>query len=260
VSWPDRARALWDAWVAVTGKSPPNYNAIALVLAQANHETNCGDAWNGSRNWGACNLRSMNDAELAAFKSGSLSVGDYLYSDQTTGRAKQPNTIGVLEGDSDPLKGGYRVWFAVFPDDTRGAAYMLRAGVKGARAVLDDPECAPHTFAKALYAVACYYGGVHPTPKEKALGWPLPRVCTKRTGGPENPSEEANVNDYTTALLRNLPIVDAGLAGWSPPGAYSGPAPADAFTGHADTPNAGDEIAPADVIEEEETPTKPEIA
>ena len=76
--WVAKASALWLAWERRTGGPPPSMNALELGLAQAEFETSCGDAWPSSHNWGACDLRSLNATELAAFKAGGLKDGMWL--------------------------------------------------------------------------------------------------------------------------------------------------------------------------------------
>jgi hypothetical protein len=159
--WQQKAGALWAAWVRLTGKTPPNPTALKLVLAQAEHETNCGDAWDFSHNWGACNLRALNAAEREAFKAGALTPGMWLYPDGTYGLAHRADSVGTIRGDSDPNSGPFHVWFFAAPTDIDGAFYMLRAGVRGARTVLDDYTCTANAYAQALYVMCCYFGGFH---------------------------------------------------------------------------------------------------
>jgi len=217
--WEQKANSLWAGWVIATGGPPPNPNAVYIVLAQAEHETNCGDAWDHSCNWGACNLRALNDAERAAFASGDLKVGMWLYPDGTWGEEHRSNSIGTIRGDSDPNTGAFKVWFFAGPTDAAGAAYMIRAGIRGARRMFDDLACSPETYAQTLYLEECYFGGFHPTAAEAAKGMPHPRVCGKRPL-PLNAAEEANVADYANAIRKILPSVTTGLTNWVHPGAY----------------------------------------
>jgi hypothetical protein len=234
--WEQKATALWAAWVRVTGQPPPNMNALKLVLAQAQHESFAGDCWDFSHNWGCCDLRALNAAEVAAFKAGTLQVGMWLYPDGSYGATHRPDSVGTIRGDSDPNTGPFRVWFFAGPTDIDGAAYMLKAGVRQARSVLADPACTANTYAEALYVMCCYYGGVHAGA----------RPCGPHRVEPLNAAEKANILDYANAILRNLPPIDAGLAGWTPPGDYA----TDAYVPHVDTPNAGDDIGQASVIED----------
>lgn len=221
--------ALWNGWIAATGTSPPNPNAIKLVLAQALYETAAGEAWDISHNWGACDLRALNAQERAAFASGSLEIGMWLYPDSTYGLAHLPNSLGTVRGDSDPNTGAFKVWFAAFDDDAKGAAYMLRAGVRGARAALNDPSCTPETYAQALYVGSCYFGGTHAGA----------RPCGHRQGE-LNPAEQANVNTYAAKLREQFAAIDAAMASWVAPGEHSALA-GDTWVENT-TPNAGDEI------------------
>lgn len=241
--WESKAASAWDAWVSVTGGPPPNKNGFFLFLAQAQFETSCGDAWrdvNGvpSCCWGACDLRGMNAAEKAAFAAGTLKIGDFLYPDGTWGSLHKPGTVGTLRGDSDPNTGGFRVFFACFDTDTLGASYMLRAGVRAARNAFSDPECTPFTYAKALYVGCCYFGGIHAGA----------RPCGRRSD-PLNDAETKNITDYANAIQRQLPVIEAGLIDWMPPGPYG--QVNDTFVEHVATENLGDEVLRAGVSEED---------
>jgi hypothetical protein len=229
--WQQKAGALWAAWVRLTGKTPPNPTALKLVLAQAEHETNCGDAWDFSHNWGACNLRALNAAEREAFKAGALTPGMWLYPDGTYGLAHRADSVGTIRGDSDPNSGPFHVWFFAAPTDIDGAFYMLRAGVRGARTVLDDYTCTANAYAQALYVMCCYFGGFHAGA----------RPCGQRHGD-LNAAEKANVLDYSNALNRILPSIDAGLADWTPPAEWSKPV-SEPYVEDV-TDNLGDEILP----------------
>jgi hypothetical protein len=215
--WPAKATALWSAWVNVTKKAPPNYNALRMILAQAEAETNCGDVWQDpagvpSRCWGACDLRALNTNEKQAFADGVLRIGAFLHADGSWSEMHSPGSQGTLRGDSDPNTGAFKVWFAVFDSDAAGAAYMLRTGVRGSVDQLSDPTCSAATYAASLYVNQCYYGGVHAGA----------RPCGKRAL-PLNVAEQKNVDDYTTFISKHFPAIDAGLQGWAPPGAYAEP-------------------------------------
>jgi hypothetical protein len=204
--WQQKAGALWQAWINVTGAQPPSLNALMLALAQAQHETHAGDDWPGARNWGACDLRAPNLGERADIAVGALKNGMWLHHDGTYGPVHLPDDQGILQGDSDPNTGAFHVWFAAFPDDVSGAAYFLRIVLRCARAALADEACTPETYATALY-LGCYYGGFHAGA----------RPCGKRSA-PFNEAELANIGDYAGAIAKILPGIQAALAGWAPPG------------------------------------------
>ena len=158
-----KAQALYDAWVRVTGAPPPTKTCVVLGLAQATHETHCGDDWPGSHNWGACDLRATNPAEQAAILDGTLKSGMWLYPDGTWGAAPRPDARGILHADSYPTAAGphwYSVWFAAFPDDVSGAAYFLRIVLRMLGAAANDPGLSVESWATACY-VHGYYAGVH---------------------------------------------------------------------------------------------------
>jgi len=237
--WPKKAEALWAAWKIVFSGPPPNPNALRLVLAQAEHETHCGDDWDRSGNWGACDLRALSAAEQTDFANGLLKIGYWLYPDKTYGAEHRPNSVGIIQGDSDPNTGKFRVWFAAFPTDTLGAAYMLRAGVGAAARVLDDPTCSSFAYAKALYVVKCYFGGFSPGA----------RPCGHRPD-PLNLAEISNINAYSGSMMRVLPSINAALANWTPPERY-GQEYSDPFTENV-SPNAGGDTAPATNVGDDE--------
>ena len=209
----ERATILRNAWIKVVGSPPPNKNAIVLCLAQAIHESQAGACWDNSGCWGCCDLRALNAAEVAAFKAGTLKVGWWLYPDNTFGPDHRPDSIGTIRGDSDPNNGAFHVWFFAGTQDA-GAAYYLRAGVRGARHVLADPACSPETFATALYVEVCYFGGTTSGS----------RPCGKRHP-PYNAAELANINAYAGAMAKLMPAITSALAGW-----HDDPAPIDPAT------------------------------
>lgn len=241
--WISKANSLWEAWISATNSAPPNYNAVRMVLAQAQHETSCGDDWDSSHNWGACDLRALNLSEKAAFKNGDLKVGQWLYPDGSWGPEHRQDSTGTIRGDSDPNSGAFHVWFFAAPTDAEGAAYMLRAGVRGARNVLTDPQCDVGTYAKALY-MQCYFGGFHAGA----------RPCGRRPE-PMNAAEQANINDYAGAMSKILPSIDAGLASWTLPGQYT-QVPEATIAGNNVAANAGDDIGQASTSEPSDPDTK----
>lgn len=228
--WQEKADQLWEGWKRTQGVAPPNFNAIRMVLAHAQREDHCGDDWDGYGGWGCCDLRALSDAEKVAFAAGTLRVGMWLYADGTYGEMHRPDSIGTIRGDSDPSTGPFHVWFAAFPRGPGGPGYMLRAGIRGTVTLLDDPTCKVEDYASSLYVDQFYYGGIHPTAAELAKGAPRSRGWGKRAR-PLNESEEKNVADYIVGMKNAFPDIDAGLKIWTPPNAYSEPAP-DAFVEH----------------------------
>jgi hypothetical protein len=204
--WGAKATALWQAWQQLEGAPPPNVNALQLALAQAELETNCGDAWPEAHNWGACDLRSLTAAEFAAYKAGTLKVNDWLFPDGSTSSTWGPAATGLLKGDSDPNTGKFVVWFAAFPDDVAGAKYFLGIALRNTKGVLEDAACSPWSYAAQLY-LACYFGGFHGGA----------RPCGHRAA-PFNAAELANIGDYANGITARLHGIVAGLVGWEPPG------------------------------------------
>ena len=202
-----KATALHTAWLQVLGVDPPSFSTFLLPLAQADFETNDGDAWPFAHNWGACDLRALTPAELAAAEAGELTAGSWLHADGTSGGAHRADDKGILQVDSHPGGTTFRVWFASFPDDVAGAAYFLRIVCRSAKAVLLDPFASPLSYSTALY-LGCYYEGRHTGA----------RPCGHRSE-PLNTGESANVADYAgvvarfTSTLRDL----LTQAAWSLP-------------------------------------------
>jgi hypothetical protein len=196
-----KAAALAAAWPRVTG-APPNKNAIRLCLAQATHESHCGDDWPLSNNWGCCDYRPCNAAELVAITNGQLADGSWLYADGTFSSAHRPDAVAQMHTDVHPGGVRYHTWFAAFPDDVAGAAYYLKIAWRMAGAVLACEQATATDFATACY-VHGYFEGVHPGA----------RPVGRRTL-PLTPPEAANVADYASAMNKVLPEIDAALQGW----------------------------------------------
>jgi hypothetical protein len=138
----------------------------------------------------------------------------WLFPDGTWSATWAATAIGVLHGDSDPNHGAFQVWFAAFPDDEAGAAYYLGIANRSTLAALRaDASLSAFNFATDLY-LGCYYGGVHSGA----------RACGSRKA-PFNAAELANIGDYSNALTSQLPGIVTGLAGWTPPGGGTIPAP-----------------------------------
>jgi hypothetical protein len=187
-------------------------------------------------------LRALNASEKQAFAAKTLQVGMWLYPDGSYGFTHRPDSIGTIRGDSDPNSGPFHVWFFASSSDVQGSAFMLRAGVRQARSVLDNPQCDAIEYAQALYVMCCYFGGFHAGA----------RPCGKRPP-PLNAAEQANVLDYANAIRKILPSIDAGLVAWSPPGAF-GQVAETTSAGDNVSPNAGDEIGNASVTEDATDP------
>lgn len=224
------ADAMAEAWREQL-HSEPTLHALVLCVAQGTWETQMGRAWPGpdglvgtaddENNVGACNLRSLNAAELAAVAAAGLTptVGAghearAQAAEAAVVAAGLPLASGVKGGvtiprahihcDSRPLKGGgvepYFVWFAAFDSLKDGCRYYLHIAAEGpdhtrAKAVLDNPNGTEAQFAAALRAQG-YYTGRHDNSTPE--GW------------------AQNVADYTAALCRLTPGIRAALAGWTP--------------------------------------------
>ena len=213
---PDRIRqkatAYTMAWARIFRTEPSLHN-IMLGLAPALFETAAGDAWKGPdglldteddpNNWGATTLRPLNASELAAVAAASIkpTLGPgreerARAAEKAIRAAGLPLPRGEIHCDSRPAKTGtvvYFTFFATFDDAVGGAAYFIRilAGTpehpKPAKVVLESPESTERDLAAAMYSQH-YYTGVHLEPSR-------------------------NIDDYTAALRRQTPRIQAALMG-----------------------------------------------
>ena len=208
-----KAAALVQAWVDVTKQNPPSRNAILWPLAQADLETQDGDAWGGPvgpHDWGATDYRAPNAAELMAIKAGTLKTGYWLHADGTTGSDRQPTDVAQLHLDTHPGGGFYAMWFAAFPDDEHGAAYFLKIVLRMVGGMLSDPTATLEEYAELLYEHGYYEGrvqGARPV-GHRALPFTAP--------------ETANVEAYVKGMNGCLATLGPALAGWSVPGGATG--------------------------------------
>jgi hypothetical protein len=155
-------------------------------------ETSLGDAWPGSFNIGAVQLRSLTSDEHARFMSGALKAGDSL-----------PDHSGVLHVDTHPPGIPYPVWFAAFPTRQAGAAYFLKTLDRLSASEWASPTATPSSLATAMY-VHHFYEGRHVDDRP----WMPARTL------PLTPPEQANVEDYAAGIARCLAMVTAGCSEW----------------------------------------------
>lgn len=206
--WHDKADALTVGWRRVfTGETPP-LGGIVLALAVAQHETQCGDAWPTCRNWGACTLRGLNDAEREVLRRASVFP---TVANPTATRHAEQIAMGVLTGsgleipeaelhcDSAPNIGAYFTWFAAFDDDASGAEYFARVLARQrpqCHALLMTVGSEEHGLAALMYQ-SHYFLGFH---------------------DPHQPGgAEQNVEDYARALRALTPEIHLALIDWVPP-------------------------------------------
>lgn len=187
-----KAQAVVDAFQKRYSKLPSR-NAIVLVCAVAEHETQCGDAWNHAHNWGAIQRRVMTPAERAIVQAG--------------GTPPPTDALEELHGDSSPVTGKYQVWFWKFPDDVQGANQLLgvllenRGMIKARIDTLTTDE-----LARLMY-LTHYFEGFHdPRPKPGEVVPP----------GGLTDGQRANIADYATALRRTAGAFATGLGTWKP--------------------------------------------
>lgn len=208
-----KAAALSAAWSRVTGANPPTRLAVLYPLAQADLETQDGDAWGGDKgphDWGATDYRAPNAAELAAISTGDLKTGYWLHADGTTGPDRRTGDVAQLHLDTHPGAGTYSMWFAAFDDDTAGAAYYLKIVLRMVGGLLSDPTATLEQYATDLYLHGYYEGrhaGARPVGHRSA---------------PLTAPEQANVADYVAGCNRCLASLVPALAGWVVPGGATG--------------------------------------
>jgi hypothetical protein len=215
-----KAAAISAAWVRVTGQNPPTRLAVLYPLAQADLETQDGDAWGGAagpHNWGAVDLRPPNIAERAAIDAGTLKTGYWLHADQTTGPTRLPTDVGQLHLDSHPGGIVYAMWFRAFEDDADGASAFLRVVLRMVGSLLADPSATLVGYASRLYERS-YFEGT--TKGGRPYG---------HRSEPLTAPEMANVNAYAAGMQRCLAVLSPALAGWVVPGAVPSASDPDPF-------------------------------
>lgn len=200
----DKASALVTAWKARYQGATPTKHAVVMCCAVAEHETNCGDAWNHAGNWGAIQRRSMNAAERKVVANG--------------GKPQPTDSFEELHGDSSPINGRYAAWYWAFPQAVEYPPAGLAGDAAGAwkllEVLLDERPTIKNsidsidvqTLASDMYHTR-YYEGVHDP---------------RQPGG-----VDANITDYAHGLAWTSGAFAAGLANWQPGG---GPPPADLTT------------------------------
>jgi Putative peptidoglycan binding domain len=197
------SRARWYAKANALARALQPHQSVALLLAVAEGETRCGDAWPGEHNWGATTRRALHTDELAVLKAAGCrpSVGpDHLEVERQArailaeavaeGSLDDPGPGCALHCDSTPTGGPYFVFFAAFPSDVEGAAYFasfFKTAAEKDAITAGDPDA----LARAMFH-AGYYTGFHAN------------------------DPEANIADYAANLRRILPRIISALVAWTP--------------------------------------------
>lgn len=206
VRWYAKANAFAAGWAEEFGYGAP-LHAVVMALAIAQHETRCGDSWPGTSNWGATQLRPLTPEERLCLSSIGLQAAP---ANVEAARARLTaqgfsEPAGELHVDSSPGKGWYWVFFRVFPSDTEGArflAHLLAAQHPTTKAVLLNPAASERDMAVAMYGIH-YYEGVH-----------VPASMVPQPDGGSITGVEANIRDYTRALLGQTFVIRPALASW----------------------------------------------
>lgn len=218
-----KAAAVCAAWSRITGSNPPSRAAVLFPLAQADLETNDGDAWGGltgPHNWGAVDLRAPNETEHAAIAAGTLKTGYWLHVDGSSSADRRAGDVGQLHVDSHPGGTTYSMWFRAFDSDDDGAASFLRVVFAKVGKLFDDPAPTLAEYVTRLY-VGGYFEATHPTQAERAAGMLPARPYGHRTA-PFLPAEAANIAAYASGMARCLASLEPALAGWTVPGGATG--------------------------------------
>lgn len=213
--WQRKAAAVIDGWGVVFGKDPPA-GAVVLVLAVAQHETRCGDAWPGENNWGA--VQDADKGVQARMRDALRAAGLAAHPSRVDEAKALLTTAGLrtdgLHVDSSPGKGYYWVYFVTFPTEAEGAAHLVRTLAErraSCRAVLESGGSAM-ALAQAMYNSRYYEGfhkrGVHYERQADGRWYPVPsKTSTSWTG------EELNVAAYGGALQSLSRTITSALAG-----------------------------------------------
>lgn len=197
---------------------------IVAALAVAEHETRCGDAWPGSRNWGACTRRPLTAAQRAAVgAAGVVPVLSPVAEREARERAATAaceaagcplDPDSVLHADSSPTQGVYFAPFAAFSSDVDGAAYFLDilSHTISERAALLSGDVA--TLARAMYSARYYTGFVSPRTHWRGEEGAWVEVDASTPGAIDG--AERNILAYAGSLAALAPSIARALAEWSP--------------------------------------------
>jgi hypothetical protein len=208
--WATKAAAYAAGWTS-SFQSPPTIWNVVLGLSVAQHETYCGDAWQGEHNWGAVQLGGLSPDEKQCLSDAGLtpSAANLVAARAALVAANLSRVGGALHIDTSPIYGHYFAWFRAFTTDEAGAAFFVKvlAGATrpGCRAALESSLGSwtgdAQALAQAMYDTH-YYEGFHDP---------------RKPGGPA-----ANVADYASAILALAPTISLALLTqkWTPP---SGP-------------------------------------
>jgi len=213
----DKANSCAEAWRARYGTDPAQHaHAIMLVMSVALHETDLGQAWSGSGNWGAIQRRAMTEHERSLARGG--------ITPQPTDAFEQ------LHGDSSPVTGKYQVWFWAFPAGVatpKGQAGDVAGADKLLEVLLDERHAisaaidtiSPEGLAAMMYG-SHYYEGFHdPRALYRRVGQTWVQLQPGETPAPGDEiatGAQLNVEGYAGALEKGFAQIRGALVGWSP--------------------------------------------
>lgn len=221
--WRAKADAFAAGWHAKFNVVPSKH-AVILGLSVAQHETRCGDSWEGEHNWGAVQKRILTPAEKAVIVKAGLAphpskvddARDVLAVAVEVGDIPAPDHC-ALHVDSSPGKGWYWVFFWAFPSDDEGAAFFIHVLAEqraSCRAVLDNLGGTEHQLAAAMYGKpgsryfeGFYKPGVHYTRSADGKWVEGPAGTTS--------GEDLNIGAYASALTKIAPDIRSSLVDWT---------------------------------------------
>jgi hypothetical protein len=208
--WWDKANSLAEAWKDVFGAELAPAG-VALALAVAQHETQCGDAWAG-HNWGACTKGSLTATQRAALAAAGIHPALLRQPALADLEAKATAALEAagcpapddaeLHVDSSPSAGPYFTLFGRFDDDVAGARYFVHVIAETratCRQIIEQAfklaDGGASELAGAMYR-SHYFTGFHDP---------------SQPGG-----AELNIQDYASAITSGLRAIIPALVGWTP--------------------------------------------
>jgi hypothetical protein len=224
--WKAKADAFATGWLSLT-EVPLLVPGVALALAQAQHETWCGDAWPGEHNWGAVQKRRPTTAEAGILAGLPPLPANVAQARALLAAAIAQKTIPAFQNealhvDSSPVlppPHWYWMFFWAFTDDNGGALLFAKelTARSTCKQILQDAtgvwtnDC--EDFSAALYA-SHYYEGVN---------------------NPATPEgRQKNIDDYAKSMLNLVSGIASALSDWTPPGVTVVPSPSVTSDPHED--------------------------
>lgn len=232
--WYRKANAVADAWLDLHPAADPPLGAVVLTLAVAQHETQCGDAWPGSNNWGAVTRRALDTAERSVITAAGIRpiisptvarITAELDAAAALAKAGIPVPADcVLHIDSAPNTGAYFVMFAREATERDGARVLLRTLSRASELTILTAAKAPFAddavaLARVMYAAHYYTGFFKPGAWYDRSKAEVPHDTPGAL-----PGTEMNMAAYGSSLVSLVGPIAVALVLWTP-GAEPQPAP-----------------------------------